>query len=596
MALPLTRSRPRALTASAMRMGDRNSEYSKRQAMDWQLRTFEYLDRVPEIDFASRVIAQLLTQLRIYPALLDENSKRTPIEEGEPIALLDRIQDPGGGRSQMFDMYGRLMFLTGEGSLFGRDLGVEGRERWSFVWNGELDIQDDGRGGIIKIVHKPGKKEYSPEQAVVYRMWTPHPKDSGQATSPMRAALEIAEELIALTASVRATATTRMTRGMILMPQEISPPPMEPVGDEDPLNDPWISDLADHFEAQVAAAGTAAAAAPFLVSAAYEYLDRIRWLNMHDPQTDYMEQSLRKEAVERLARGFDFPPEILLGLGSSNHWSAKQILDNLWRSHGAPIAERFCDELNNVYLRPALQEQEYPNWNRVVIAYDESKVVVNPDRAGDAFKAHDALAISDHALLTAINMDADDKPSEEELERRIAVKMRDTAFFGGNGNGDTPPPPGPEGDSGRRTRVVASAGVDSAVRELVAAEMALINCRKLAGMRIRQKSMWESLERKCADCVAQANGKSHEQLASVIGAKMLVELGADPMSLVKDGTETYKPLLLSWGYSEAQASALCEMVETYAARTLYQDRTPSLPSGFAAQVIGMKELTGALSH
>ncbi len=573
-----------------MRVGDRSSEYSKRQSMDWQLRTFEYMDRIPEVDFASRVIAQLLTQLRIYPAMLDENSKRTPIDDGEPVALLDRIQDPGGGRSQMFGSYGRLMFLPGEGSLFGRDLGTDD-ERWTFVWNGELDIEDNGNGRIVKITHKPGMKEYSPEQAVVYRMWTPHPKNSGEATSPMRATLDICEELIILGKSVRSTAVTRMTKGAVVMPQELSPPPQEPVGDEDPLNDPFAADIAEHFEAQVEQAGTAAAASPLVIYAAYEYSDRIRWMPLHDPQNDYMEQNLRKELVERMARGFDFPPEILLGLGQANHWSAKQILDNLWRSHGAPIAERFCDELNNVYLRPALRDIEYPNWNRVVIAYDESKVVVDPDRAGDALKAHQELVISDNALRTALNFGNDDAPDEEELERRIAIKMRSQTFFGEPpANGNPPPPPGPEGDSGRKTRVVASAGSISAARELGAAEMALMNCRKLAGMRIRHKSSWQALEKACSDCAKATNGKPHEQVASIIGAEILVELGANPLSLVKDGTDALRPLLTSWGYTDAQVNALCEMVESYAARTLYDDRTPNLPSGFAAQVIGMKEL------
>ncbi len=92
------------------------------------------------------------------------------------------------------------------------------------------------------------------------------------------------------------------------------------------------------------------------------------------------------------------------------------------------------------------------------------------------------------------------------------------------------------------------------------------------------------------DCAKAANGKPHEQVASTIGAEILVELGANPLSLVKDGTDALRPLLTSWGYTDAQVNALCEMVESYAARTLYDDRTPNLPSGFAAQVIGMKEL------
>ena len=261
MAFPQARPRRRVIVASAARAGDRDSEYSKRQAMPWQQRALAQMDLVPELNYASRFYARMLKQLLIFPALLDEQGQIQKIESGPPVDLLDRIQDPGGGRSQILGNYGRLMFITGEGCLFGRDLGTD-LERWSFLWKGELEIELDG-AEVQKITHTPDsaqtKKEYGPNEAVVYPMWTSHPRRSGEADSPMRAASEIAEELIALTKAVMATATTRLTNGVLLMPSEISPPAAEPIGDEDPLNDPWIADLVDVFEAQIEHPGAAEA-------------------------------------------------------------------------------------------------------------------------------------------------------------------------------------------------------------------------------------------------------------------------------------------------------------------------------------------------
>jgi hypothetical protein len=42
-------------------------------------------------------------------------------------------------------------------------------------------------------------------------------------------------------------------------------------------------------------------------------------------------------------------------------------------------------------------------------------------------------------------------------------------------------------------------------------------------------------------------------------------------------------VLGEWGYGYAQAAAISEMVESYAARTIFKSGHPTLPSGFAAQ-------------
>jgi hypothetical protein len=571
-----------------LKVGTRATEYSERMEMPWQARALRYIDLIPELNYASRFYARMLKQLRIYPATLTDQGDLVPIEEGLPVEALNRIQDPGGGKSGVLSNYGRLMFSTGEGNLFGYDLETDD-EAWVFVWNDELEVDRETSGEMRKVIWTPAgrgsEREFTADDAVVYKFWTPHPRRSGEADSPMRSVVEgdIAEELIALTRSVRATAVSRTVNGLFILPQEISPPALEAGGDEDPLNNIFIADLAEHLTAQIEQAGSAAAAAPYVLEAAYEYADRIRWMALHDPQTDYMERDLRKEAVERMARGMDFPPEALLGLGSTNHWAALQILMDMWRSHGAPVAEQFCDDLNMVYLRPALRDAEYEDWRSVVIAYDESQVVVKPDRSDDALRAFREGALSEEGLRKMLSIPEDFAPSEEERDRYLAIKLRDATIIGGEApaSEEAPPPPGPEGDSGRRTRITGSAGL---TRELGAAEMALMRCRELAGSRIRHKSRWTALERRCADCAEQANGKPNETLASVIGAELLVELGADPLSLVKGGADNFHSLLTAWGYSEDQAAALSGMIEVWAAKTLYDERFPALPPSFSTQL------------
>ena len=561
-----------------------------RQKLPWQQAALAYCNEVPELDFSAGFYARMLAQLGIYPAKIDAFGKVTPTEDDLPVRLLNRVQDPGGGRSQLQGSYGRLKFITGEGILFGRDLDTDD-EAWAFVWNDELFVEYNSDNTIRTITWRPTEQStdwrvYGPDEAQVYRMWTPSPGRSGEARSPMRASLQIAQELIELTAAVMATAVSRTTQGIIKIPMELLPPPAEGGSDEDALLDPLISDFVQGLTQQKEGAGTAEGAAPFFFAGAYEFLDRMEHMRLHDTQNDYAERDLRTEAVTRLARGFDFPPEVLIGLSSANHWAARQILDEMWRSHGAPVAEQWCDDLNIAYLRPALRAEGYADWNKIVIGYDESQIVVRPDRAADALNAHKELAISDEALRKEMDFPDTYRPEKDELDRRIATKVRDLAMLeqeagmnGSNPQADQgPPPPGPEGDSGRKTRVVASA-----TRELGAAEMALHRCRELAGIRILNQ------ERKCPDCVEAANGKAKIMVAAAIGADNVTRLQLDPRTLVKGGTDALAPLLTTWGYSSSQAGTICEMVELYAARTLFQTEV-SLPKSLESQITQIQEI------
>jgi hypothetical protein len=592
--LPPPRNRPGALVASASNLslaGRESSEtFNGRRALDWQRRALAYCDQIPELSYSSRFYARMLSKLRIYPAEKTATSQPKEIKSGVPKEVLDRIHDKAGGMTQILSNYGRLMFATGDGVLLALNLGTPD-EFWNFVWHDEVKIEMANKR-VRKITHMPNgeagdRTEFSPEQARAYRMWTSHPRRSGEADSPMRSSLDIAEELLILTSAVRSTAVSRITQGILLMPIEIAPVPAEAGGDEDLENDPYIADFTQHIEAQIENAGSASAAAPYINWASYEYLDRIRLVQLHDPQTDYMERQLRSEAVERLARGFDFPPEVLVGLSSANHWAARQILDDMWRSHGAPIAQQFCNDLNDAYLRPALREEKFAGWENVVIAYDESAVVVQPDRSGDADSAFDRGAISNEGYRRLKNIPEEYKQSAEEHDEWLAIKLRDTSLIdpalAPPDPTRGPPPPGPEGDSGRQTRVVAST---SSLAELGAIEMALARCRELAGIRLRQKEKNLGL-----DLLAQANGRPNETLASIVGAESLHLFQTTAPVLVQGGADTLRIVLANWGYGETQVAAIAELVESYASRTLFESRQPALPSGFAAHLERAKEVS-----
>jgi hypothetical protein len=564
-----------------------------RMSQPWQLRALTYYDQIGEIRFASQFYAKLLSKVRFYPARQLPSGDTEPIESGPPSEILNRIQDPGGGRSRLQYDYGRMMFVTGEGVLFGDRLDTD-QERWRFLWKDEVKPNDMGDGWQrIRSDMTP----YDPPQVgEAYRLWTPHPRHSDMPDSPLRSIMDIAEELLVLTMSVMGTATTRMTNGILLMPTEASPNAYgdlednDYLGDEDPENNIFLADYMEHVSAQMENPSSPASKVPFLAEIAYEYMDRVRWMPTHDPQTDYMERELRKEAVHRLALGMDFPPEFLLGMTDANHWTARQVVYDMWRSYGTPIAERLADDLADAYLRPALRDEEYPDWQNVVVAFDDSQVVISPDRTEDADKALDRAAIGWKGYREMKAIPEEFAPTDEEQQLLISMKLRQPVEIedgemlipqagpvaSQNGNQPENGPPAPTGgrEGSRQESRTASAEV------LGAARMALHRSRELAGVRLKHK---------CSEC---AEGKPLSLVASYLGPEEV----PDPLRLVQGGTDGLRSLLSEWGWEDAQSVSLCQQLEVFAARTLFEKACPELPPGFVAAVERAEEVALALHH
>jgi hypothetical protein len=424
------------------------------------------------------------------------------------------------------------------------------------------------------------------EVGQAYRIWAPHPRHSDEPDSPMRAVQDICEELLILTLAVRSTALTRLTNGIFVIPQEISPAPLEVGLDEDPQQNAFLSDLMEHISNQIENPGSASARVPFIFEAAYDYLDRVAWIKTHDPATDYMEKELRVEAIKRLALSLDMSPEDLLGYTDANHWTGRQVQLDRWRMFGYNKAELWASSLSDAYLRPALEKEGYPDWQDVVISFDDSQVVISPDRTEDALKANKQGLLAGDATLAALGWGDKDRMKGDEYAEWFALQLRQVPesmegeimapargpmpSANGNGNAaDGPPEPGANSGVSRQESRTASA------RVLGAAELALLRCRELAGVRLRFK---------CPDC---AEGQPASMVASALGEKDAPE----PMKLVRGGTDGFQEMLVGDGIDPGQAAALGQQLEVYAARTLYEPRCPDLPSGFVAAVNKAEEVS-----
>ena len=496
--------------------------------------------------------------------------------------------------------YGQLMFITGECYLLNTVDPEEEAERWEIVSTDELKFDATSNtyrrrvapGGGDPITYRASDDdEFEPmdDEAIVYRYWKRHPRYSAWADSPMRSVLDVAEELVMLTLAVRARARSRLAQsGILYVPDELSPKPVGIIGDEDAEEDPFLDDLTTHFITPIEDEGTAAAVVPFIVRgpatiSGVAARDAFFHIQTHEIEETYPEAGLRNEAIRRLALGLDMPPEALLGMTDANHWTAWQVQDTIWNSHLAPVSQQFCDDLTSTFLRPACEEEGVERAEEIVVAYDATEILSNPDRGKDAATLYDKRAIGKAALRESMGFSDEDAPDEEELEEMLAVALRDASLLGGlPAEGSAPPAveePEPdeveEGPAGTEENPERENPPDqAAARVLGAAEMALARCREVAGSRIRSKNR-NRPELKICDGVANA------LVVASLGAVTLEKLSADPADLVSGGADAFVHLVSGWGYPVPQAEALGQMLEMYAARTLFEEKSPPAPVGFA---------------
>lgn len=635
-----------ALTAAGQRITRKDSESLRRLAQPWQTRAFAYYDILGEIKYASQFYSRMLSPLRLYAAKKDEQGEWVEIDKDNAsaddeaaIEALERIQDPGGGREGLLGAYGRLMFLVGESLLFcSIDPDTE-IEQWEMLSKDELRVQDDIYYRVKapslqpEEYREPAEDDFEPvgdDAAVAYRLWKRHPRYSSWADSTMEGVLDLCEELVLLTQAVRARTRSRLAGpGILFIDDVLSPPPLEPEPDEDPESDPLLNDVIEAATTAIQDEGSAAAVAPVIVRGSVpegrSMKDLVYHLQLSDPSQLYPETGLRRELIDRIAIGLDMPPEVLTGLAAANHWSAWQVDEQTWKGHGQPLANQLVNDLNSSYYQPQLRQQ-IASWAEYAIRYDAAAIINHPDRTKDAKELWDRGAIGLEALRDAAGFDEDSAPTEQDRAERIGIATRDSslAWYGipsvkagglepepgvleqaGTTTGEpvsgpqsgaevTPGPPPNEptetvdpavvgagnGNGNHSWRIAQIAG---------AADMALLRAREVAGNRILSLSLRDP----DALAVIEELGLRARNVASGLGRDRVLALGCREADLVAGAAGLIAETLHLWGIRDPGAAQLiAEQIERHAARTLFDERPPALPSTFSSYVSGTLGVRG----
>lgn len=440
---PPVAPRGRVLTAAGVRidLADRQAlRAARKYRQGWQGTTYDYRDSIPELRYAGDFIGNSAGRMRLFAAAYtdDPASPPVPVDDagiGTKLAeaakaALDRL---GTGQLAIAAIMNALavnFMFPGEANLVGRVNPDTDQEEWSIRSIDEIVTASDGYHlrelpGDFTDGQTYGDKPLDPETTFIARLWKPHPRYRRLADSPMRALLEISEELLILSRGVRAQAKSRLAGpGLLLVPDELTMAQAAP-SDDNPLADPFLSALTVAMTTPILDEGHPSAVVPIVIRGPAAVLDALKHLVL-TTGLDATAFTARAEIIGRMATGVDLPREIMTGMGGTNHWNAFQISSDNFRHHLEPAVLQLVDSLTQGYLWAALAADGFTpaEYRQCVVWYDPAALITHPDKTADALNLWDRNTLSNEALLDAAGFSDKDLPDGLELVSRMLTHVR----------------------------------------------------------------------------------------------------------------------------------------------------------------------------
>lgn len=568
-----------ASAAPVDKLKDTNTGVSgARMGTSWQERAEQYYDTVGEIWYATQFYGRI-GKVRYFIEQLQADGDWQEIEDTNNAAWVefDRIQDPTGGRTALVGTMGRLRFLIGEYALFVHfdwdEAGVMS-ETWEVLNPAELKVEfyADGKQRIVRGTGQK-KKEWDvwetpweplPDQqptAFFWRIWRRHPVRSQEADAPMRAVLDLCEELLLMRRAVRAKARSRIGAGILTLPREGFPGQAPQPGQAyDPMQNPVTRRIIESVITPLQDESSPESLVPLMLWLDAEYTDKIKLVRLGETGP-YQEGKVREELVTAIARGLDLPPEVLEGMADVNHWGQWMIDDQMWKSHLQNVVQEITDDITSAVMRPrwaaiGLDPEQYR------IGHDPKALIARPDETKDAKDVFQLGSLSRRDLLDKVGFGELNPPEDDELDLILQIigkaPAADTGVAQDNTEAGPPPADG----------TTASGNGHHDMRWLNGAlDMAKLRCHEVAGSRLR------NLLRKhdATLCETHKDAANHD-LAAALGRDLTIAVTRQPQperTLVHGGTATLAAALTVFGLAPTAVHSICDSVEGQAARELY---------------------------
>jgi hypothetical protein len=230
----------------------------------------------------------------------------------------------------------------------------------------------------------------------VQRIYDPDPSDPDNADSSVRTVLDPADDLLTLSALSRAQSRSRIAQaGLLLVPVE----------QKFDGGDPFGGGLEASMVAAIKDVHSASAVSPIKVEMAAELIEKVRHVTFDRPFDDAVPAKV-EQAIRRIALGLDIPPELLLGMGGENHWSAWVTQEETYRGTISPMAETVAGVLEHIF---AVTGPVY------TVTDDPTELLARRSSVRDAIDAAGIGAVGLAYVRSAIGAGADDAATIEDI-------------------------------------------------------------------------------------------------------------------------------------------------------------------------------------
>lgn len=377
----------------------------------WQAEAWRQYDICGELRYAATWLGSALSRCRLTAVELDDHGDVLGETDNAIVQdLINGFAGSPGKQAELMMSLGPYMTVPGDCYIVA-EVAIDGTfASWCVVSNDEIRSSTPG---TITVDNGDGfPRQINLSSALVFRIHRPHPRRSFLADSPTRASLPILREVEQLTKYQFAIMDSRLAgAGILLLPNDLDFP--SPGEDIQPGESPFVALLGQAMMASIKDRGDARAVVPIVVQGPKESLGTAQWLISPAASLSAEAADLRDRAIRRLALSLDVPPEILLGLGSTNDWSSSQIEESAIKLHIEPILTLICSAFTEGYLKPALVAAGIDP-KRYAVWFDASRLVLRPNRATDAKDLYDRGEIGGETLRYVTGFTEADKPVGQE--------------------------------------------------------------------------------------------------------------------------------------------------------------------------------------
>lgn len=439
-----TRRGSRTITAAAAPLSGPGAPAARKGARQpWQDESWVLRAQVGEFRFIGDRAARATSLAPMFIARRGapgEAPTRVIAETGDPIdialaELTTNLFGDGPATAQAIKRAAQHLSFNGETNLRVSNDDADG---WALHAHSVQELT--GQPGQWKINDGLETIDLDDDSNLLIRAWIPDPEREWMPDCAARSVLPVARELKALGQHVSAQVDSRLAgAGILLIPEEITvlggglnrAPDDDTDGEIAENYDPIVEDLMDSMLTPLQDRDSAAAVVPIMFRGPAEALDKIRHLTLATPLDEHL-KDLRDESIRRLALGMDSAPEILMGVGSSNHWNAWSIDEDEVRMVIAPLLATICHALTVGWLQPLIAAMGLDP-SEFIVWFDTTPLELRPDRSKDAQTLFDKGVVNGATVRRESGFTEDDAPAPDDEERiRALIKdvlMSNTAGF-----------------------------------------------------------------------------------------------------------------------------------------------------------------------